>query len=144
MHQMFYVLTALIVGSWAVSSQYLTLPLDKFVLNVFSSVLAFAGFIWVRKLQGANDKHAVIVNLIRKHLHIDEATVKIDSSEEQIIPKIWKQYKLVTIKDCYVFPRRGLRGGGRVSQWAMYKWIYLIMLIIGVLKAISSMCLVHV
>jgi hypothetical protein len=144
MHQMFYVLTALIVGSWAVSSQYLTLPLDKFVLNVFSSVLAFAGLFWVYRLQSANDLQAVTVNLIRRHLHIDQATVKIDSSEEQIIPETWKQYKLVTIRDCYVIRRCGLKGGGRVSQWAMYKWIYLAMLIIGVVKAILSTCLVRV
>jgi hypothetical protein len=141
-HQMFYVLTALIVGSWAVSSRVLVLPFDKALLNGFSSFLALAGLFSVYRLQNANDTQAVIVNLIRNRLHIDEATVKIDSCDKPIIPDGWKKYKLERITDCHLIHREGLRGGGgKLSQWAMYKWIYLVMLIVGVVNTILSIYL---
>lgn len=137
-HDVFYVLTALIVGSWAVSSRVLTLPTDKALLDTLSCLLALGGLFTVYRLQSANDRQAVMLNLIRNRLRIDEATVKVGSRNEPIIPNEWKKYKLEKIRDCHLIHRDGLKGGAKFSQWAMYKWIYLVMLIIGVVRIILS------
>lgn len=137
-HQMFYVLSTIILGSFAanayVSGQY-AIPggyvasfFVKLGFGLFSVLLAIAGLVVTYRLQNANDLHATMLNNMHRFLGLENLNV---------LPSGWDQYQLKKIYDIGLVGRKGIAARGDYSWWATYKWIYMILLIIAVVWVVG-------
>lgn len=133
-HEIFYVLTALIIGSWTVSSHLNLDTIVRLLLIIFAMILALAGLLITYRLQQSVQEIHVKMNLIRKKLGLDEP-----EADGKAIFEEWKKYKVETeIKDLDLIPRKGLKADNSFySWWGIYKWLYLVMFAISMIFCLS-------
>ena len=134
-HEVFYVITAMTIGVWTITIQYLTevkyLQSLMYILTLF---LAICGFFLIRKFQHSNDEIRIIMNKIRLKTGIQNIKVEINGKEENIFPKEWEKY---VFKDV-LFCRKGLKSTGRFSWWASYKTVLLFLSIASIVLLVRT------
>ncbi|MCJ2533830.1 MAG: hypothetical protein LN364_01195 [Candidatus Thermoplasmatota archaeon] len=132
-HEIFYVLTALVIGSWTVSSHLNLDIIVRLLLIIFAMILTLAGLLITYRLQQSVQDIHVKMNLIRKKLGLDEP-----ENDGKAIFEEWKKYEIAEIKDLDLIPRKGLKADNSFySWWGIYKWLYLVMFVISVCMVVS-------
>lgn len=135
-HEFFYVVTALIIGIWTISIQYITSKIDKIIMNILPIALSLMGLLMIYKLQKSVHNTRVHINRIRKWLKIDDIECE---NGESLIPEKWKKYKLETIKDAGLIKREGLKAEDtNYSWWGIYKFLYSMMLVISIFLFVKA------
>lgn len=134
-HAVFVALTTLITGIWTISFTYLDMR-QRIVVLFLSSFIPLAGLYLIYKFQRSNDVAHVIINRIRRKLCLEDLKVEINNDESPIFPEWYRKYKLKEIKDVGIIPRKGIKAGGKLSWWAMYKWMFLAMFFGGMIMSL--------
>jgi len=133
-HEIFVVLTGLIIGSWTISNQYLHLWIQRISLDILSIMLAVGGLLLLHRLQGSVEEVHLIMNRIRGKLRHDEQTYK----GKSIFPKEWKEYLEENEDSCLKSPKR-VPATGRYRWWTVYKFLYIVMAMIGAILAVTHL-----
>lgn len=152
-HEIFYVLTALIIGTWTISNRSILLgdhqQVGKILLNLFAATLAAAGLLLTHRLRGSVEEAHVIMNRTREVLGLDDLEYENDKT---IILDDWKKYTLKRIKCLFLIPRitavkdeniekmdtareddEPSGATGKYSWWAVYSGLYIVMFVISLL-----------
>ena len=132
-HEIFYVLTALIMATWAIANRFLTGSSQEIIsstyLYLFSMILAIAGLFLIHRLQRSVQESHLILNRIRTKIGIQHSKVQ----EIDIFPIEWERLDWDKKKTIFHKEKKYLKSTDKYSWWAVYKVGYALMIVISVI-----------